>query len=54
MAIYKRDRGFELGATANKFSSVAVRAGLKLGASGLQVLIVQRSNRSATLLSEIR
>ena len=46
LAIYKRGRGFELGATESKSSSVAVRAGLELGTSELQVL---RSNHSATL-----
>ena len=48
MAIYKRGRGFELG-TTNRFQEqiqLAVRAGLQLGASGLQV---QRSHCSATL-----
>ena len=48
LAIYKRGRGFELG-TTNRFQEqiqLAVRAGLQLGASGLQV---QRSHCSATL-----
>ena len=44
--IYKHGRGFELKTTVNKSSSVAVRAGLELGASELQG---QRPNRSATL-----
>ena len=43
LAIYKHGRRFELGTTVNKPSySVAVRAGLDLGASELQV---QRSYR---------
>ena len=46
LAIYKRGRGFELGTTESKSSSVEVRAGLELGTSELQVL---RSNHSATL-----
>jgi len=46
LAIYKHDQGFELGTTVNKSSYLAVRAGLALGASELQV---RRSNHSATL-----
>ena len=43
--VYKRGRGFELGTTGEQIQ-LAVRAGLELGASELQV---QRSNHSATL-----
>ena len=43
---YKRDRGFELGTTKDKIQPLAVRAGVELEASGLQV---QRCNQSATV-----
>ena len=46
LAIYKHGRGFELVTTVNESMQLAVRAGLELGASELQV---QRSNHSATL-----
>ena len=46
MAIYKHGRGFELGTTVNREGEGAVREGLELGASELQV---QRSDHSATL-----
>ena len=42
---YKHGRGFELGTTVKQIQ-LAVRTGLELGASGLQV---QRSNHSTTL-----
>ena len=44
LAIYKRDRGFELG--TREQTQLAVRAGLELGALKLKV---RRSNHSATL-----
>ena len=43
---YKRDRGFELGTTEDKIQPEAVRAGVELEASGLQV---QRCNHLATV-----
>ena len=43
---YKRDRGFELATTENKIQPLAVRAGVELEASGLQV---QRCHHSATV-----
>ena len=46
LAIYRHGRGFELGTTENKFMQLAVRVGLELGASELQV---QRPNHQATL-----
>ena len=45
LAIYKRGRGFELVTTVKRIQ-LAVRAGLELGASELQV---QHSKHSATL-----
>ena len=45
LAIYKRGRGFELGAT-EKQTQVVVRAGLEPGTAGLRV---QRADHSATL-----
>ena len=45
LAIYKRDRGFELGTTENKSSQLS-GAGFEFVISELQV---QRSDRSATL-----
>ena len=46
LAIYKHGRGFELGTSYREQIQLALRAGLKLGASELQV---QGSNHSATL-----
>jgi len=45
LAIYKRGRGFELGATEKQFQ-VVVRAGLEPGTAGLRV---RRADHSATL-----
>ena len=45
LAIYKRDRGFELGATKKQIQ-IVVRAGLELGSAGLRV---QHADHSATL-----
>jgi len=45
LAIHKRGRGFELGAT-EKQTQVVVRAGLELGTAGLRV---RRADHSATL-----
>ena len=45
LAIYKRGRGFELGATEKQIQ-VVVRAGLEPGTAGLQV---QHADHSATL-----
>lgn len=45
MAIYKCDRGAELGSTVNQFQ-IAVRAGLEDGTSGFQV---RRPNHPASL-----
>ena len=47
---YKRDRGFELGTTKDKIQALAVRAGVELEASGLQV---QRCNQSATVPASV-
>ena len=47
LAIYKRDRGFELGTSYCEQIQLAVRAGLELGVSELQI---RCSNHSATLL----
>ena len=46
LAIYKRGRGFELGAT-EKQTQVVVRAGLEPGTAGLRA---RRADHSATLL----
>ena len=46
LAIYKRGRGFELGATEKQIQVVA-RAGLEPGTAGLRV---RHSDHSATLL----
>ena len=48
LAIYKRGRGFELGATVKQIKGM-VRAGHELGAAGLRV---RRADHSATLLSK--
>ena len=45
LAIYKRGRGFELGATAKQIQ-IVVRAGLEPGTAGLRV---RRADHSATL-----
>ena len=45
LAIYKRGRGFELGATVKQIQ-IVVRAGLEPATSGFEV---QRANHSATL-----
>ena len=45
LAIYKRGRGFELGAT-EKQTQIVVRAGLEPGTAGLRV---RRADHSATL-----
>ena len=45
LAIYKRGRGVELGATEKQLQ-IVVRAGLEPGASGL---LVRRPNHSTTL-----
>ena len=45
MAIYKRDRGFELGATEKQIQ-VVVRVGLEPGTAGLRV---RHADHSATL-----
>ena len=47
LAIYKRDRGVELGSTRN-LSSLVVRARLETATSGLQV---RRPNRHSVMLS---
>ena len=50
LAIYKRGRGFKLGAT-EKQNQVVVRVGLEPGTSGLRV---PHADHSATLSTEIR
>ena len=50
LAIYKRDRGFELGATQKQIQ-VVVRAGLKPGTAGLRV---RHADHSTTLPPQYR
>ena len=49
MAIYKRGRGFELGATEKQIQ-VVVRAGLEPGTAGLRV---RHADHSTTLLGKM-